>query len=76
MTKNKERCKLISTFFKEPVIKSKQENLEVVDTRSKGTSTSSTSSSLTFDQSLAISNKWKAEIRWALKSVSCGYSNN
>ena len=36
--RHKERCKPISMFFKEAVIKSKQENLEVVDTGSKATS--------------------------------------
>ena len=71
--KHKERCKPISIFFKEPVIKSKQENLEVVNTGSKSTSYSN---QLTPDQSLATSNKWKTEIRWALKSVSSDYSNN
>ena len=65
--------KPISIFFKEPVIKSKQDNPEVVDTGSKGTSSSN---QLTLDQSLATSNKWKVEIRWALKSVSSGYLNN
>ena len=72
MEKHKELCKPISIFFKEPVIKSKQENLEVLDTRVKGTS----SNQLTLDQSLATSNKRKAEISWALKSFSPGYSIN
>ena len=58
--KHKEGRKPTSTFFKEPVIKSKQENSEVVDTGSKGTSSSN---QLTLDQPLATSNKWKVGIR-------------
>ena len=57
--KYRERCKPIGVFFKEPVIKSKQENLEVVDTGSKGFPSSN---QFTLDQSLATSNKWKTDI--------------
>ena len=66
--RHKEWCKTSSIFFKETVIKSKQENLEIVDTGSKGTSSSN---QLTLDQSLATSNTLK--IKYALKSVSPGY---
>ena len=66
--RHKEWCKTSSLFFKETVIKSKQENLEIVDTGSKGTSSSN---QLTLNQSLATSNKLK--IKCALKSVSSGY---
>ena len=69
--RHKERCKTSSIFFKETVIKSKQENLEIVDTGGKGTSSSN---QLTLDQSLATSNTLK--IKCALKSVSPGYWNN
>ena len=66
--RHKERCKRSSIFFKETVIKSKQENHEIVDAGSKGTSSSN---QLTLNQSLATSNKLK--IKCALKSVSSGY---
>ena len=56
--KHKEQCKPISTFFIEAVIKSKQQNLKVVDTGSKGTSLYQ----LTLDQSLGISDKWKLRL--------------
>ena len=54
-----EQCKPIGVFFKEPFIKSKQKNLEVADTGSKGFPSSN---QFTLDQSLATSNKWKTDI--------------